>query len=221
MTRPLRRRILLSAVVVTVVLACAAKLLLARSIALPELGQLPAFQLTDERGASLTRESLRGHVTVVDFIFTSCATACPLLSSEMSRLQAEVRRAGHGDRVRLLSVSVDPERDTPERLRAFAARYEADPALWRFARGNEADMRRVVVDGMKQEVARQTDRGEVDGFTILHGTKLVLLDDEARIRGYYDAKDQESMRKLRTDLSALADGRAELLPALAPPPGAP
>jgi protein SCO1/2 len=221
MTRPARRTLLLSIVVVAGVLSLAARLLLARSIALPELGELPDFQLTDERGATLTRAHLRGHVTIVDFVFTSCATACPLLSSEMARLQAMLRNDGLAQRVQLLSISVDPARDTPERLRAFAARYEADPALWRFARGDEAAIRHVVVEGMKQEVARQIDRGEVDGFTILHGTKLVLVDDRLRIRGYYDAKDVDSMHQLRGDLTALADGRVELKPEIAPPPGAP
>ncbi len=215
------RRTLLSLVVVSGAVLLAARLLLARPIALPELGELPAFQLTDERGANLGRESLLGHTTVVDFIFTSCATACPLLSSEMARLQTWVRHDGLGDRVHLLSVSVDPERDTPERLRAFAARYEADPSIWRFARGKEAEIRRVVVEGMKQEVARQLDRGEADGFTILHGTKLVLIDPKARIRGYYDAKDAASMARLRKELVALAEGRVEALPELAPPAGAP
>ena len=200
---------------------CAARLLLARPIALPELGDLPAFQLSDERGAQLGRESLLGHVTIVDFIFTSCSTACPLLSAEMAHLQDDVRRRGLGDRVRLLSISVDPERDTPERLRAFAARYAADPTLWRFARGDDAQIRRVVVDGMKQDVTRQIDKGEADGFTVLHGTRMVVVDSAAHIRGYYDARDPASMLKLRDEVSALAEGRVETLPAITSPAGAP
>jgi protein SCO1 len=191
-------------------LACAAvfaRWATSRAIALPELGTLPAFQLSDERGARLGRDALLGKVTVVDFIFTSCSTACPVLSAEMARIQDHVRHKGLTDRVRLLSISVDPERDTPERLRAFGARWGADAGLWRFARGDEAELRRVVVDGMKQAVERQLDRGELDGFTILHGTRMVLVDEEARIRGYYDASDADDRARLRRDLEALADGR--------------
>jgi len=212
---------LISAAVLVIGFAGAGRLLSARSLQLPARGQLPAFQLADERGAQITNEALRGKVSVVNFIFTSCSTACPLLSTELARLQAEVRSRGLTDRVRLWSISVDPERDTAERLRVFAARYGADPALWRFLRGDEAEIRRVVVGGMKQDVTRQIDRGEADGFTVLHGTKLVLVDGEARIRGYYEAKDPASMQALSEALVALADGRVELEPEIVVPQGAP
>ncbi len=177
------------------------------AIALPSYGELPAFQLTDERGAAYGREALLEHVSVVDFVFTSCTTACPRLSAEMAKLQAELRAAHLGDRVQLLSISIDPERDTPERLRALAARYTADPAVWHFLRGDEQTLRAVVVDGMKQVMDRQPDRGEVDGFTILHGTRLVVVDGRARIRGFYDAADAEAMARLRRDVAGLAHTR--------------
>jgi protein SCO1/2 len=185
-----------------------------RAIALPEYGELPQLQLSDERGATVTRESFTGKVHVVDFIFTSCPTACPLLTAEMARLQHDLGERGLDDEVELFSISVDPERDTPERLRAYGAAHGADPRTWRFLRGDEQQLKHVVVDGMKQAIEREpgprAPKGEVDDFGFVHGTKLVLLDDHARIRGFYDANDAASMKTLRDDIAALAGGRVTL-----------
>jgi protein SCO1/2 len=178
------------------------------TVALPDYGGVPQFELTDETGGRYTRAALLGKVTIVDFIFTNCATACPLLTAEMARLQAHVRGAHLEDRVRLLSISVDPERDTPARLAELGARHGADPQLWRFVRGSDQALRRVVVDGLKQVMDKQPDRGEVDGFTILHGTRMVLLDEHAHIRGFYDANDATDRAQLRAHVEALAKGRA-------------
>ena len=174
---------------------------------LPELGTLPAFQLTDEHGGAYGREALVDKVTIVDFVFTSCTSACPLLTAQMARLQDDLRGGALGDGVRLLSISVDPARDTVERLGAYAREHGADPQLWRFVRGDEVPLRHVVVDGMKQVMDRQPDKGEVDGFTILHGTRLMLVDGLARMRGFYDANDATDLERLRHDARLLASTR--------------
>jgi protein SCO1/2 len=181
-----------------------------RTIELPDYGAAPEFELTDETGGRYTRAALLGKITIVDFIFTHCTTACPLLSAEMARLQADMRAARLADRVRLLSISVDPERDTPARLAELAAHNGADPRLWHFVRGSDQALRRVVVDGLKQVMDKQLDRGELDGFTILHGTRLVLLDEQARVRGFYDSNDADARAQLRDHVTALALGRARL-----------
>ena len=180
------------------------------AVLLPVYGALPAFSFTDERGGTVRRDDLLGKVSVVDFVFTSCSSACPLLSAEMGRLQTELVRRGLGDRAQLLSVSVDPERDTPERLRELGARYGADPKTWRFVRGDESALRAVVVDSMKQDITREVDKSERDGFTILHGTRFVLVDKEARLRGFYDAHDPASMQQLREAIFALVSGRVSV-----------
>jgi protein SCO1/2 len=199
------RRVFIALFVAMASVAGAAQLWQARTLPLPVLATLPAFQLTDEHEHAFSRADLLGKVTVVDFIFTSCSTACPLLSAEMGRLQTELSSRGLGDRVQLASISVDPTRDTPEKLRAFAATYGARPGLWRFLRGDEAAVQAVVVGGMKQVMERERARGEVDDFTILHGTRFVLVDGDARIRGYYDANDPQSMSMLRRAVTALED----------------
>jgi protein SCO1/2 len=168
--------------------------------ALPDFGKLPAFQLSDERGAPYSRDALLGKITVVDFIFTSCSTICPTLSTKMAELQRELVARHQDDRVRLLSISVDPERDTPERLQALAARHGADAKLWHFVRGSDAALQAVVVDGMKQVLEHDGS----DASSILHSMRFVLIDDQARIRGFYDATDPAAMTQLRDHAAALA-----------------
>jgi protein SCO1/2 len=181
------------------------------SPALPQFGTLPAFSLTDEHGKPFSNLDLARKITVFDFVFTSCSTACPLLSQEMAKLQAEVVKRGLERRVALVSVSVDPERDTSERLKELAHRYGAEPGIWHFLRGDEAALRKVVVEGLMQVMDKQADKSEKDGFTILHGTRFVVVDDKSRIRGFYDANDEGDRQRIVTDLVGLAKGGVRLV----------
>jgi protein SCO1/2 len=157
---------------------------------LAPIAQVPAFALTDHTGAACTEQSLRGHVTVVDFMFTSCKDVCPVLTTHMSEVQA--RYAGN-DAVRLLSISVDPGTDTPEVLAAYAQRYGADGARWRFVTGSADAIRTVVVDGFKNMLERVPGTPGPDGApvpeSVLHGERFVLVDRQGRIRAYPDPKE--------------------------------
>jgi protein SCO1/2 len=157
---------------------------------LAPIAELPAFSLTDHTGAAYGRASLDGHVTVVNFIFTSCQDVCPVLSRHMSEVQA--RYAGN-DAVRLLSVSVDPTNDTPEVLAAYAGRFGADAARWRFVTGDAAVVQTVVVDGFKQALERLPAReGPAPAAaSILHGERFVLVDRKGRLRAFPDPKEPE------------------------------
>jgi protein SCO1/2 len=97
------------------------------------------FTLTDQDGQSLTLSSLRGKVVLIDFIFTSCPGPCPILSLKFSRLQ---QRLGQhvGKDVMLLSITIDPRRDTPEALKAYAGRYQANLRGWKFLTGPTRDI---------------------------------------------------------------------------------
>src|SRR2546428_13990261 len=149
---------------------------------LPELGELPPFALTDQLGRPFGRDDLRGKVWVADFVFTSCSDACPRLTQRMKSLQD--RLDPHG-RVGLLSISVDPERDTPEKLRAYGEAYGARGDLWRFLTGSPTEVQRTVVKGFKmamakvpaQDQARESDDElRAQAFDILHGDRMVLVD---------------------------------------------
>src|SRR5690606_25860128 len=96
----------------------------------------------DEAGQPFTEAALRGKVTIVSFIFTRCDTICPVTAMKMERIQEKTFDVG--ETIKLLSFSVDPEYDTPERLREFGARYHADPERWKFVTGEFAKVHAVV-----------------------------------------------------------------------------
>lgn len=164
------------------------------------IGPVPDVAFVDQTGASLRSADLAGRVLIANFIFTRCPTVCPVTSLKMKRLGE--RLAGEPG-VGLVSISVDPEHDTPPVLRAFAARYGADPARWRFLTGEAGALRRAVEEGFKLEVARRGD--QADGTPdIVHDLHFVLIDRRLRIRGYYDSDEPDRLDQLVRDARRLA-----------------
>jgi protein SCO1/2 len=172
----------------------------------PILGGLPAFTLTDQRGQAFGSRELAGKVWVADFIFTACQTACPLLSERMAQVGKRARHLGPD--FHLVSISVDPERDTPDRLAAYAARFGANPISWSFLTGPEQAIQATVVDGFKVGAGKERRAGADGGpgfWEIFHGEKLVLVDRQLRIRGYFDAT-PEGVDKLLEAVSRVVNG---------------
>jgi protein SCO1/2 len=172
---------------------------------LPHLGQVPSFSLVDQSGRPFGNAELAGRVWVADFIYTSCSTMCPMLTGKMSDLARHLRNRGQERSVHLVSFSVDPERDTIERLRGYAAGFQADPSLWTFATGPADAVRDAVVKGFHILVEKEKSDDEVDGFALVHGKSFILVDGRGVIRGLYDAGSPEEMAKLRTDLFGLVE----------------
>jgi protein SCO1/2 len=177
--------------------------------ALPVYGTVPSFRLTDQRGQTVTAADLHGRVWVANFMFTSCAGVCPVLTRRMVEVQRWAERTGYPPTaLRLVSFSVEPERDTPERLAGFAQEHGADAARWSFLTGPYQAVERAAVEGFKQGLSRERPGpGEppgdgLDGINIFHGTRLVLVDREGRIRGYYEA-DAEGLGRLEADAAQL------------------
>lgn len=170
-----------------------------RSSALPVLSEVPEFQLTERQGTSFSRADLAGSVWVADFIFTRCPGLCPLLSTRMAMLQQQLQ--GHTSRpVRLVSFSVDPEWDTPERLREYADKYHAHPQQWVFLTGPTQTMTQLITQGFRLSVAPAPAGSQEP---ILHSDRLVLVDPFFRIRGYYHGSDAEDFAKLQRDIREL------------------
>jgi len=107
---------------------------------LPEIGPAPEFKLTDQDGNQLALKKLRGKVVVVTFIYTSCTDTCPLLTAKMAGLQLRLG-AAFGPQVFFISISVDPEHDTPRVLKAYAQAHHANTAGWAFLTGTTAEIR--------------------------------------------------------------------------------
>ena len=153
------------------------------------LGALPAFALTDQRGQPFGTRELAGRVWVADFIFTSCQEACPLLSQKMAEVGRRARKLGPD--FHLVSISVDPARDTPAKLAEYGARYGANPIAWSFLTGPVDAIEAAVVGGFKVGMGKEKistgGDGAGDFWQIFHGENLVLVDRQLRIRGYFPA----------------------------------
>ena len=170
---------------------------------LPVFLNVPAFSLTDQAGQPFGLANLKGHPTIVDFIFTSCPTICPLLSAKMERLQARTRDLPD---VKLLSISVDPADDTPAVLTKYGARFHEDPKRWTFVTGDPAMIEQTVVGGFKIELERKGGDPSAAG-SIIHGGNLVLVDGQGRIRGYYES-DPDGLRRIVEDAGRLSKGES-------------
>jgi cytochrome oxidase Cu insertion factor (SCO1/SenC/PrrC family) len=160
---------------------------------LDDFGPAPAFTLTDQLGRPVDSATLRDRVVLVDFIYTRCRDTCPLLSARMGALQDRLRQEKLlGDRVQLLSLTVDPAHDTPAVLRAYAERHQADPAAWRFLSGSPDVITPVIVQGFFQGVVTLPEPepgaaadGEPTGL-VMHSNHFVLIDAQGRMRAFYD-----------------------------------
>jgi protein SCO1/2 len=172
--------------------------------ALPPLGTVGPFWLTDQDGRTFTEANLDGKVWVAAFMFTRCPTVCPEMVRRMRSLQAQAKERGVP--LELVSFSVDPENDTPDVLRAFAAAQGLDTSNWRFLTGDSAVIRSTAERGFKIGVDG-TPRAGAEHFGITHGTHLVLLDTRRTIRGYYQSTDSERVAALLADAERLAHER--------------
>src|SRR5207253_1581882 len=173
---------------------------------LPMLGELPAFSLLAEDGKPFGKQDLLGRVWIADFVFTSCSDACPRLQAKMKQIQDRLIPAEQGGNIGLLSISVDPERDTPEKLKRYGETFGARAGLWRSLTGDQQEVERTVVRGFHTAMARVPREGadpHVAAFEIMHGERLVLVDRMGRIRGYYDADDRD---RLPRDARSLTPG---------------
>lgn len=169
---------------------------------------LPAFELVSQDGQSVTNEAFQGKLTVVDFVFTNCPLVCPMMTGTMSELADRLNGTG----VQFLSISVDPDRDTPEKLREFGQTYGADFSRWTFARGDKDATWRIVRDGLM--FAIEDDEELViplpDGSTMLnirHPSHFVLVGPTGRVLGLYSATDEAAVKALEARARA---GAAEL-----------
>lgn len=160
------------------------------------LGRVPSFALTDQEGRVVRDRDLRGQVWIANFVFTRCPSVCPTLTAKFKALQAEL--AGVPG-LRFVSISVDPEHDTPDVLAAYAARFGADTQRWSFLTGPLADIERTVVKGFKIHIGKPTPNAEDPSLIdIMHGEHFVLVDGDGTIRGYYRA-DPEGLAELKAD----------------------
>jgi len=155
----------------------------------------PDFSMTDQNGRMVRLADLRGKVWAASFIFTHCQGPCPLITKHMAVLQAEIADLPDA---RLVSLSLDPDRDTPEVLRRYAAGFKAEGERWLFLSGPSGELKRVVQEGFltAMQPAEGTDQ-------IIHGTMVALVDRRGMIRGFLSGTDPDLPGKASARLREL------------------
>jgi len=172
---------------------------------LPVLGELPEFHLVTQNGVAIDRDGLAGEPAILDLIYTECPLECPRMTDRLAALGDQLAPG-----VRRVSVSVDPEHDTPAALTAFARQHHAVARDWWFLTGAMPEIHRLAVEGLKLGVVTTpAEDPRAAQLAITHSTKLVLVDGSGRIRGYYDAFDDGSTGRLVRDAGRLARGDAD------------
>ncbi len=165
----------------------------------------PDFSLVDQDGKAVDQSILDGRVTIVDFIFTSCPLQCPAMTGALWQLSEDLKDTP----VRFLSMSIDPVRDTPERLTKYAAEYHIDPARWLFVTGEKDIVRHIVRDALMFEVSDNPDSQVTlaDGSSmpnIVHPPHFVLVGPDRKVLGIFYYQDPAQMQRLQDRAKKIA-----------------
>lgn len=161
---------------------------------LPVLGQIHSFSLIDQEGKEFQSYKLRDKVWVADFVFTTCGNICPIMSKNMAALN---RSFDGVDNVRLVSITVNPEFDSPQILKSYADKQNANDQ-WIFLTGSRQAITDIAVKSFKL--------GDINE-PIFHSAYFSLVDQNGMIRGYYDGTKAEELNKLYKDAAYLVKGR--------------
>ena len=158
-------------------------------------GSVPPFQLTNQNGNPFGSSNLAGKIWIADFIYSTCPGPCPMISTRMSEMQKPLEKTD----VHFVSFTVDPDKDTPERLREYAGQLHAAPGHWDFLTGPKSEIYNLSVNGFKLAAAARSSENPEP----LHSTRMILVDRHGQIRGYYDATTADAITKLLADTNHL------------------
>lgn len=151
---------------------------------LPVIGTLADFSMTDQLGRTIGRADLLGQVWVADVIFTRCPGPCAKMTARMSDLQASIPPEWP---VKLVSLTTDPEHDTPEVLRGYAAEFQADSGRWNFLHAAKPAIVDLAVKNLKLVVLDKEEARESPNDLFIHSTALALVDKHGRLRGAFES----------------------------------
>jgi len=158
---------------------------------LPVIGEIPAFSLVDQDGDLFTLENVKGNVWLADFIFTTCSGPCPIMTERMGMVQHDLHDI---DKLKFVSFTVNPDYDTPEVLKKYAQRFDADVGSWSFVTGKYDQIQELIVEGFKM--------GDVEEI-VFHSTRFALVDHEGNLRGYYSGTEPAEHDILTRDIQSL------------------
>ncbi len=162
------------------------------------------FKLTNQEGRSIGWEDLKGKIVIADFFFTHCPSICPGMTRNMKRLAESIHNGQRvGDRtnkqVHFLSFSIDPERDSVDRLKYWADRFQINPEQWWLLTGDK----KTIYDLAIEELKIFAEDGHAVDTNFIHSDRFILIDSNRHVRGYYDGLDSLALGKLSNDLVLL------------------
>jgi cytochrome oxidase Cu insertion factor (SCO1/SenC/PrrC family) len=173
-----------------------------------DLGPIGDFSLTERSGGTVTNADLAGKVWIASFVFTRCTGGCPQVTGTVARLQDAFRDQPD---VRLVTFTVDPERDDPDELKKYAEHFGADSQRWLFLTGSEEQLYHLIEKGFKVPVQRNRGEDAKPGQEVMHGFKLVLVDRHGHHRGYFEGRQVDDMGQPVDELPKLRQAVAALL----------
>lgn len=169
---------------------------------------LKDFTLTNQLGQQVRLSDMGNRILVVNFFFTSCPTICPTLTGNMKQVQAAFNK--HDTLVQLLSLSVDPERDTVAAIKKYADKYGIDPKNWWLLTGDKKE----IYDLARYEFFVNAVQGDGGPDDFIHTEKFVVIDKDRHIRGYYNGLDTNDIRRMVNDIAVLHIAKDKKKPGL-------
>jgi protein SCO1/2/putative membrane protein len=163
------------------------------------------FEFFDTEGKVVTKADLLGKPWIVCFVFTHCAATCPMVTNSMRELQDRLKDYDF----RLVTLTVDPERDTPEVLKGYGEARGADFHKWMFLGGDQRAIYKLIQGSFKMPVQETLGKDRQPGFEFIHSNNIMLVDAEGVVQGKFDATKGEAMSALRREIQKLAKPLAE------------
>ena len=163
------------------------------TVSVPEFGQVSEFSLINQANETFNSTQMLGKVWLVSFMFTTCHGPCPMMNQKMAALQNDLIGLKNFHQV---SISMDPETDTPEQLRAYGKKFQSEDSRWTFLTGEKAKIISIAKDIFKLPAGEDPN---------MHSTRFVLIDQKGKIRGYFDSLSPDALIKLREQARLLHD----------------
>jgi protein SCO1 len=158
---------------------------------------LPEFKFSDQNGEDFGSQELKSKPFIAYFFFTSCPSICPRMTQSAGRIQKSLEKFKND--FNIVAFSIDPDRDTFEKLKEFAERYQADLANWHFLRGDEEKINDLGIKGFYVGISKN----ELEPGGFLHSEKMILVDKNCHLRGYYTGSDSEEIKQLIVDMKEM------------------
>jgi len=160
------------------------------------------FEFTNQTGKKITLDDIKGSVFVAEYFFTTCGTICPKMTEQMTRVQAKFKG---NNNVKILSFTVNPEYDNVDVMRAYADKYQAVDGQWHFLTGTKEALYKLArTSFFVLKPAEAANLGDA-GSDFIHTNNFVLVDQQLRIRGYYDGTNVDEVSTLMNDIDLLLD----------------